>query len=189
MRGAARGRYRVYTQDEFFAEDGLLAADEPASDKERGAPARRPIDLGRARRARRAAGFAMLIGAGGAVAAMIAIDSLPHAGSSRRRGTLSPAARDVARVTSTPARPLSRARLPRALARQSRRGGRAPHLGRERVKSAASQSPVNRPSLDERTASRPVPVPAGRDEVARVGPASPSDVPPRRSREEFGFER
>jgi hypothetical protein len=189
MRAAARGRYRVYTQDEFFADDGLLTADEPASAKERGAPAGRSIGLGRVRRARRAAGFAMLIGAGGAIAAMVAIDSLPHTGSSRRRSALLPVAREAARATSTPARAPSRTRLPRALARQSRRGARAPHLGRDRAKSTASRSLVNRPSLDEHTASRPVAVLADRDEVARVGPASPPDVPPRPSREEFGFER
>jgi hypothetical protein len=192
MRATTREPYRVYTQDEFFAEDGLFAAGESGVDDERGPHAgksRRSTGGRRAYGARRAAGVAMLIGAAAAVVVVLAIDAFPHAGGSRRRGALMRVAREVTRGPSADARSLGRPRLPRALARQSRRDGRLAHLRHGRAKSANSNSQVNRPPLDERAVSQPAAVPADRDELARAEVARSSEVPTGPRSEEFGFER
>jgi len=179
MRATTRERYRVYTQDEFFAGEDLVAADGLAVVDERVPNAGKGTVRRRAHGARRAAGVAMLIGATGAVVAVLAIDVLPQARSPRRRGALLRVAREAARGTGAPARPLSRTRFPRALARQSRRAGRLAHLERGRAKSAASNSQAGQPLRDEGAVSRPA-----RAEVPRS-----SEVPTRLRSEEFGFER
>jgi hypothetical protein len=192
MRATARKPYRVCTPEEYFAEDGVFAAGEPGVESERlprAGTSGKPIGGGGARRARRAAGVTMLIGAAAAVVAVLAIDVLPHAGGSRRRGALLRAAREATHGTSAPARALSGARPPRALARQSRRGGRLAHLRHARAKSTGSNSRVNRPPRDEGADSRSAAVPADRDEPARVEVARSSEVPTRPRPEEFGFER
>jgi hypothetical protein len=132
---------------------------------------------------------AMLIGAAGAVVVVLAIDALPHTGNSRRRAALLRVARDATGGMSAPARPLSRARLPRALARQSRRGGRLPRLGRERTTSPGLHSQANRLLRVDVGTSRPTVVAAGRDELAHGEVAASSGVPTRPRPEEFGFER
>jgi hypothetical protein len=187
MRAAARERYRVYTQDEFFAADESLTAGERAAADECGLRSGRLIGRTRAHRVHRAAGLAMLTAAALAVSVVVAIDALPHAGSSRRRGALLRAAHEVARA-GAPARSLSRARLPHAFARQSRRGGRLPRRGRKRARAAGSPAPSNRPSLDG-SASRSVAPPNDREELARANVTSSSEIPTHPQREEFGFER
>ena len=190
MRGTMRHGYRVYTPDEFFAEADLLTTEEPAAGDGRDRDARKAIGRGQTRGARRAAGMAMLIGAAGAVVVVLAIDALPHTGNFRRRGASRRVAREAAFGTSAHARPpTSTARLPRALARQSRRGGRSPRLAREHAVSAGLRSRANRPPRGEVATSRPAAVPAGRDELARAEAVASSEVPTASRREEFGFER
>ncbi|HXP38580.1 MAG TPA: hypothetical protein VN817_12520, partial [Solirubrobacteraceae bacterium] len=115
MRAKTREPYSVYTEDEFFAEEGRFAVaghrlgDECGPDTGNAA---KSIEGERAYGARRAAGVAMLIGAVGAVVVVLAIDVLPHAGGSRRRGALlRVAAREAAHDTSMSARPSSSKRL------------------------------------------------------------------------------
>jgi hypothetical protein len=188
MRAKAREPFRVYTQDEFFAEDAHFAMGGPGIDGERARHAGKSISRRHAAGARRAAGVAMLIGVAGAVVVVLAIDALPHASGSRRRGASLRVGREVANSTSVPARPLSRVRLPRAVARQSRRGGRSVRPARERVMSARSHSQVERAPRDEVAASRPAEVSADRGEVAHAELAA-SEVSGRSRPEEFGFER
>jgi hypothetical protein len=192
VRAKTRERYRVYTEDEFFATEGLIAAAEHGVGEECGPDAGKsgmPIDGKRAYGARRAASVAMLVGTVGAVIVVLAIDVLPHAGGSRRRGASLRVARVAAHGTSVGARPLSRVRLPRALARQSRRGGRSARPARERVISTGPHPQVNRAPQAEVAASRPAGVSAERGEVARAELAAASEVPVRSRPEEFGFER
>lgn len=189
MRATTSEAYRVYSQDEFFAEDGFFAGGEPAVEHERGPRAGKSIGGRRAHGARRAAGVAMLIGAAGAVLVVLAVDALPHAGGSRRRVALLRVAREASRGRSVEARPLSGSPLPRALARQSRRGGRLAHLRHRRAKSSSSNSQADRPPRDEGAVSRPAAVPASRDELAHVEVARLSEAPTHLSSEEFGFER
>jgi hypothetical protein len=137
------------------------------------------------------AGVAMLIGAAGAVIVVLVVDVLPHVGGSRRRGTSLRVAREAAHGTSVPARPLGRVplqRLPRALARQSRRGRRSARPDRERVVSARPRSRAERAPRDE-TASRSAEVSADRGDVAHAEPVASGEVPGRSRPEEFGFER
>lgn len=191
MRATTRRGYRVYTPDEFFSEADLLTAQEPAAVDGRDRDAGKVIGRGRARDARRAAGIAMLIGAAGAVVVVLAIDARPPTGNSRRRDASRRAAvaRETAHETSARARPPSTARLPRVLARQLRRGGRAPRLAREYAASAGLRSRTNRRSRAQVAASRPAAVPAAGDELAHAEVAASSDVPTARRPEEFGFER
>lgn len=189
MRTTTSAPYRVYTQDEFFAGDGLIRAGEPAVDDERGPDAARSIRRTRAHGARRAAGVALLIGAAGAVIVVIAIDALPHAGGSRRRSALLRVAREVTRGKSAASRSLSASRLPRALARQSRRSGRVGRLRGGRVKPTGSNPQINRPPRAEGAVSRPAAVPDDRENLARAEVASSGAVPTRPRSEEFGFER
>jgi hypothetical protein len=192
MRATARKPYRVYTQDQFFAEEGLFAAGEPGVGGGRDAhdgKSGESIGGGRVHRARRAAGAAMLIGAAGAVVIVLAIDALPHAGSSRRRGALLRVARVAAHGTGVPAQPLSRVRLPRALARQSRRGGRSARPARKRFIFAGPNSESKPAPRDGVAASRPAEVSADRGGGAHAELAASSQTPARSRPEEFGFER
>jgi hypothetical protein len=189
MRAKTREPYRVYTEDEFFAGDDLVAGDGLAAVDERGPDAGQEIGGNRARSARRVAGVAMLIGAAGAVVAVLAIDALPHAGGSRRRGALLRVAREATRGKSADARSLGRPRLPRALARRSRRGGRVARLREARARPAGSNSQGNRPPRDGGAVTRTAAVPADRRELARVEVSRSSRVPARPQPEEFGFER
>jgi hypothetical protein len=193
MRAKTHEPYRVYTEDEFFAEDGHFTVaggslgDEPGSSA---GTAAKSTDGRRAYGARRAAGVAMLIGTVGAVVVVLAIDALPHAGGSRRRGALlRVAAREAAHGTSVPTRPLSSKRLQRGLARQPRRGGRSARPARERVTSAGPPSQANRAPQDEVAVSQPAEASADRGEVAHAELAGSSEVPVRSRPEEFGFER
>jgi hypothetical protein len=189
MRAKIREPYRVFTQDEFFAEDGRFAASRLGIDGERGPHAGKSVGRRRSAGARRVAGIAMLIGAAGAVVVVLAIDVLPHAGGSRRRGASLRVAREAAHGMSVPAQPLSRMRLPRALARQSRRGGRSARPARERVISAGPRSQAKRAPQGKAPARRPAEVSADRGEVAHEELAASNEVPVRSRPEEFGFER
>ena len=189
MRAKAREPYRVYTQDEFFAEDALFVASEPGIDGERDRRLGTSIGRRRAAGARRAASVAMLIGAAGTVVVVLAIDAVPHAGGSRRRGASLRVVREAAHGTSVPARSLSRVRLPRALARQSRGGRRAGRPARARVISARAHSQIERAPRGEVASSRPAEALTDRGGVAPAELAASSDVQGRTRPEEFGFER
>ena len=188
MRAKTHEPYRVYTEDEFFAEDELIAVAGGAGGEKCGPDAGKSVksaDGKRAYGARRAVGVAVLIGTVGAVV-ILAIDALPHAGGSRRRGAL---LRVAAHGTSVPTRPPSSKRLQRGLARQPRRGARAARPARERVTSAGHHSQASRAPQDEVAASQPADASADRGEVAHTELAVSSEVPVRSRPEEFGFER
>ncbi len=189
MRIPTRERYRVYSPNELFAEDGFFAGGEPAVVGERDPLSTDSLDRPRMRGARRAAGVAMLVGAAGAVVVVLALDAPRHAGGLRRRTALSRVAPGTARVTSASARSLSRPGLPRALARQSRRGGRQADLKRGRAGSDGSQAPPKRLQRDEGAVGRPAAARAGRDEVARTEVANSTEASVRPRSAEFGFER
>jgi hypothetical protein len=195
LRVRTRERYRVYSQNELFAEDGFFAGGEPAAADERGPHDGESLGRTRARGARRAVGVAMLLGATGAVVAVLALDATRHAGGLHRRTALVRVAPETPRGSSASARSPSRSRLPRALARQSRRGGRQadrrqadPRRGR--VRPARSQAPPERSQRDAGAVGRPAVVRTGRDEVARAyADVAESEAPARPRSEEFGFER
>jgi hypothetical protein len=189
MRRAARERFRVYAEDEFFAAaDAHNVVDVTAGDRRR------------VRVPGRLAGLAVLVGAVAAVAIVVAVDALPPAGGSRRRGT----AMWMARVRRAPgagtpsldkARHRRTARLPRALARQSHRtrGVGAPaRTERRRIAAAARQLSAERSrstaaesGFAEQTTAADRHEPVSNPEQA----SSAGNIPTRAQRVEFGFER
>jgi hypothetical protein len=214
----ARERYRVYGEEEFFAEEGRLST-----------AAERDLQPGlrvggcRARGARRLAGLAVLIGAVAAVFVVGAIDALLPVGGSRRRAVLSRVARVGVSGPTAPTHSLGKAQLQRGRARQSRRSRRIRRSGRVtllRAQLAAGPQPATRSAssgssgaLDGRTsvdqpgprpnrddaardrrspgesiASRPAEI-VDRDEGRHIVVATANDAASLSPREEFGFER
>jgi hypothetical protein len=210
----ARERYRVYSEEEFFAEEQRLSTVEE-----------RCLQAGqvggrRARGAHRLAGLAVLIGAVVAVFLVVAIDALPPAGGSRRRAASSRVARVGVSGPTVPASSLGEAQLPRGRARQSRRiwrSGRVtplraqlaagPQHATRSASSGASGAQDGRPSVDQRgprintdDAARDRPSPGesvasrsadlvDREEGRRTAVVTTSDGASLPPREEFGFER
>jgi hypothetical protein len=211
----ARERYRVYGEEEFFAEEGRFSTAE-----ERDLQDVPRVGGRRARGARRLAGLAVLIGAVASIFVVVAIDALPPVGGSRRRAVLSRVARAGASGPTAPTPSLGKAQLPRGRARQSRRirpSGRVtllraqlaagPQLARRSASSGGSGALDGRASVDqhgprpnwddaardrrspgESVASRPSDV-VDRDEGRRTAVATADDAASLSPRQEFGFER
>jgi hypothetical protein len=208
----ARERYRVYSEEEFFAEERRLSTAE-----EHDLQAGLRVGGRRARGARRLAGLAVLIGAVAAASVVVAIDALRPVGGSRRRDASSRVARVGPPGTTSLAR--GKEQLPRALARQSRRNRRpgqvrplraqlaaGPRVATRSASSGGAGAPDGRTSVDRRgpgpnpddvardrpspgasAASRPADI-VDREEGHRTAVAT-GDVAALAPREEFGFER